>query len=303
MNRTDRQSPLSEFKEGSATIGFYKHQQGIKKYLMMVAVLFLLAATGCKKEQINAEPIPGQETPGKNAGLLEQIIQEKIPSPAYHFFYGRNEKINRIELSSGLFTYDVLYDGNRVSRMENKKSQSGLKYIYQNEQVSCIQKYKGENETVASAYYLNYIFDSRLKHINYFVYNHGNTDSTLSRTFTFHYHSDGNLAGMEEKRLSDNGSLIQVKEILYGEYDEGKNMEGAGLLREFSDDLLFLPDLSMQKNNPAIVKITTGLQKFSIRNHFQYQGKHPALKISKMTQTAGEGMGNTVTFTVRYTYY
>ena len=275
----------------------------LKNYFLVVAVLISFAGVGCRKEKNIDEPSPGGGSPGTKTALLKQIIQDKLPSPAYHFYYDKRNQVSRIELSSGLFSYDVLYDGLKVNRLENKKHQSGLKYLYENNRIRCIQKFSGMEETVSAAYYLDYHFNGLLKNINYFEYGNNKTDSLLSRTFSLMYHDDGNLASVEEKRIAENGTLQFSKAMMYGEYDEGKNMEGTGILRDFFDELLYLPEMTLQKNNPAVVKMAIAGGKFLIRNHFQYDGKIPVLKMSKMTQTGGTGMGDSFTFMTRYTYY
>jgi hypothetical protein len=269
----------------------------------MMAVLFLLTVVGCSKENINNRPAPRPEDPGPNAVLLKEIIQEKLPSPAYHFIYDRKGKVRKIELSSGLISYDVVYEGQQLARLENKKHQSGLQYYYDGNRVRSIRHFKGVAENVDAVYHLEYHFNGLLKSLSSFEYINDDRDSILTRNFHFSYQDDGNLAGVEEKRIGTDGELIFAKSMMYAEYDEGRNIEGTGILRDFIDDLLYLPEITLQKNNPVVVKMVTGGNKFLIRNHFQYQGKLPVLKMSKLTQTGGSDMGDSFTFVTRYTYY
>jgi hypothetical protein len=303
MKQTDRKlQPPSSGKTGR-NIRHYIHQQVARKNLWMMAVLFLLTAVGCSKENIHDKPALGPEEPGTNAVLLKEIIQEKLPSPAYHFFYDRKGKVRTIELSSGLISYDVVYEGGKIARLENKKHQTGLQYAYDGNRVRSILHYNEREENVDAVYHLEYHFNGLLKSLSYFSYLNTKNDSVLTRDFHFLYHDDGNLASVEEKRRGDNGGMVFSKAMMYAEYDEGRNMEGTGILRDFFDDLLYLPEITLQKNNPVVVKMATAGGKFLIRNHFQYQGEIPILKMSKMTQTGGSGMGDSFTFVTRYTYY
>lgn len=302
MKQTDRQLTPPSFGI-TGRITRYYHQQITRKNLWVMAVLFLLTVVGCSKEKINVRPAPGPEEPGTNAVLLKEIIQEKLPSPAYHFFYDRKGKVRKIELSSGLISYDVVYEGQQLARLENKKHQSGLQYYYEDNRVKSIFYYKGTEENLETVYHLEYHFNGLLKSLNQFRYLNIKMDSVLERGFNFLYNDDGNLASVEEKRIGENGEMVFAKAMMYAEYDEGRNMEGTGILRDFFDELLYLPEITLQKNNPVVVKMATAGAKFLIRNHFQYQGEIPVLKMSKMTQTGGSGMGDSFTFVTRYTYY
>ena len=76
------------------------------------------------------------------------------------------------------------------------------------------------------------------------------------------------------------------------------------LLKDFFDDVIFLPQVKLQKNNPGRVTITGTANDYELVNTYQYNSKQlPLSKTTRMKQVRGTGSGQEVVLTDHYSYY
>src|SRR5882724_11404263 len=81
--------------------------------IMVVALLFI----SCGKDDIT--PYIPPATPPVKKVLLKDITIPSLPSPYYHFEYNGDSMATKVEFASGYSTYDVLYNGDKISEMRH----------------------------------------------------------------------------------------------------------------------------------------------------------------------------------------
>src|SRR5689334_3842863 len=86
--------------------------------LLFVITLFVLLAS-CKKEHNDPDPIAPPAPVQTKKILLKDMVLPRLPSPYYHFEYGADSLVARVEFASGFTMYDVLYHDGKVAEMRN----------------------------------------------------------------------------------------------------------------------------------------------------------------------------------------
>ena len=75
-------------------------------------------------------------------------------------------------------------------------------------------------------------------------------------------------------------------------------------LKDFFDDVLFLPQVKLQKNNPRRVMMTGLENDYELVNTYEYNSKKlPLKKTTRMKQVRGTGSGQELILTDHYSYY
>src|SRR5581483_1092608 len=117
-------------------------------------------------------------------------------------------------------------------------------------------------------------------------------DSILNRKVILLYDARGNLQEYEDYNLDNTNTLVLSSTITFTNYDEGINVDDFYLLKNFFDDFLFLPQVKLQKNNPAHETIQTVSTDYAIDYTYQYNSsKLPVEKDYIISITRGTNTG------------
>ena len=139
--------------------------------------------------------------------------------------------------------------------------------------------------------------------MRWYQFDETGADSVLMRKVELSYFDDGNLAAYDDYR--NFGVQVEwLQKVAFSNYDEGINTDGFGLLKDFFDNLLVLPQVRLQRNNPGASTITGLMNDYTISYVYQYDNNTlPVSKITDMQQTRGSESGARHTFTTQFTYY
>jgi hypothetical protein len=272
----------------------------------LVLVIMVMACSllhACKKVDRPHPHLPPDPT-GTRIGKLKEINAERIPSPWYHFEYTDQGVKTGIDFASGLFRYHLSYANGRLDRMTNAVNGYALVYNYKNGLVKLIRNTKPNGVVV-----LNYSFDydalDQLKAVRYFETKNAGADTILHRKVTLAYYPDGNLKSYDDYRdanLSD--TLAWTLRTEYADYDNGTNVyEDFSVFKDFFDQVLYLPGIRLQKNNPHKIFITTAVNDYDITDTYTYQNNKLVFKSEKFVQLKGANVGQTTVSGTSYSYY
>jgi hypothetical protein len=268
------------------------------------AVRLLLAAAVCACGSDRAtSPTP----PGPQAVLLKDVVLSSLPSPYYAFAYDDAGRVTRASLASGLRTYDVTYDGDRIAAMRNvgPGGRDRLQYVYAaSGDVVAIEYVVDANDSV----YTRLIFTVAGRALTQ-VERQLRVDGgfIIDKTTTLAYYPDGNLETITEHRpaiagLQDESTVVDRFE----NYDDGINVDAFSLLHtEFFDQLILLPrGVVLQHGNPARVTHTGDGINFTVDYSYVYDAKgRPLTKTGDLTITNGTDMGRVIRISSTFSYY
>lgn len=270
----------------------------ILTFLIMVCVLF----NACKKYDGPPKPPPPEEPQTKVGKLKEKIVQN-LPNPFYHFDYTDKGVVTGINFASGFYIYQLSYANNRLAKMVNAFNGNAMMYNYINGKVTSIRDIRPDG-IVLWNYSFEYSADSKLKEVRWYSMILAGADSVLLRKVTLEYHADGNLASFEDYRdATGQGQLEWMQKISYSNYDQEQNVDDFSILKDFFDNLLYLPGVRLQKNNARKELIKGTQNDYDITNTWQYQNGKPVLKMANVVQTRGNQVGDLGNFSTNYSYY
>ena len=125
----------------------------------------------------------------------------------------------------------------------------------------------------------------------------------LYRKVTLAYYPDGNLEQYDDYNRINPGEVTLTNSVKFTGYDQGINVDDFYLLKNFFDDLLFLPQVKLQKNNPAHVTMTGINNDYSIDYIYQYNANNvPTQNSHTIAITRGSGAGQQFTGTDQFSY-
>ncbi|MGH2649438.1 MAG: hypothetical protein ACRDE8_17790, partial [Ginsengibacter sp.] len=103
------------------------------KYLLLLIVPVVLVS--CKKEKGTINHQSPSPDPPPTTVLIKDIVIPNLPSPYYHFEYDATGKVKFVSFASDLNRYNVLYNGERITEMQNNiiVNKDKLQYLYDNE--------------------------------------------------------------------------------------------------------------------------------------------------------------------------
>ena len=265
---------------------------------LLISVCALFHA--CKKTDGPPKPPPPQE-PKTKAGKLKEIVAQNLPNPMYHFDYTDSGVATDISFASGFFIYRLNYVNGRLDRMINSFNNNAMVYGYTNGRITSIR-----DMTPGGRLLWNYSFDystgNQLKEVRWYRFNNAGTDSFLLRKVVLEFRTDGNLAWFEDYR-NTTGTLEWEQKIEYTNYDTGRNVDDFSVLKEFFDNLLYLPGVRLLKNNARNELITSRQNTYEITNTWHYQEGRPIQKMAKVVQVRGNDVGDLGDYSTNYSYY
>jgi hypothetical protein len=259
----------------------------------------------CKKEKSLAiQTPPPPPPPPPSLVLLKDIAIPGLPSPYYHFEYSDAGKITVASFASDFKRYEVDYADGRISEMKNNIGGlvERLQYVYDNSgkviAVNCFDL----TGVVSLKFFLTYDGQQLIK-----VERQRKLGSAfvVNKTMTFSYYADGNLKEIIDHRPAINGQVESTTRDQFVQYDNKVNVDGFSLLHnDFFDQLVLLPGVQLQKNNPGTEIFISDGTSYQVSYTYTYNSNDlPLTKTGNATVTAGTGVGQTFQTNSEFTYY
>ncbi|MGH2647683.1 MAG: hypothetical protein ACRDE8_08955 [Ginsengibacter sp.] len=272
------------------------------KYLLLLIMPVVLFSCKKEKDTINSPmPPPGPTSP---AGLIKDIVIAHLPSPYYHFEYDAMGRVNFVSFASDLNRYNVLYNGERITEMQNNifVNKDRLQYMYDNEGKVFLIQYIDSTGTVFARSFFSYE-QEKLVEIERLHEEPGGF--IIDRTIKMTYNADGNLEELTDHRPAMNGQNETTSVDRFEQYDNKINVDGFSLLHpDFFEHLFLLPGVQLQKNNPGKETLTGDGINLKVNNTYTYNDKNlPLIKASEITITNGADSGTVVHGNTMYSYY
>ena len=270
-------------------------------------VLFLLATVliACNKVNDTNPPIdPPAPPPPAPTFFLKEIQIQSLPSPYYHFEYNSTGQITMATFASGFDIYSVTYKNGRISEMQNSGpvNSDKLQYDYDNLGRINIVTYINSSGVARARVLLSYdgqqltTLTRQLKINSNFV---------VDKTMTFSYYPDGNLLELAQHRFAVAGQNDAEYSEMYEQYDNKVNTDGFMLIHDdFFDNLVLLPGVQLQKNNPGKVTHTGDGDNFKFEYSYTYNDKNlPITRSDVITILNGANAGQVFQSGATYSYY
>lgn len=238
--------------------------------------------------------------------LLKDVDVTSLPSPYYHFEYGAGGQITRVSFASGLLIYDVTYQNGRIAELRNTTAGNTdrLQYVYDLAGRVATVNYIHSTGTVFARVRLTYDGD-RLTRLDRERDMEAGAGFAVDKTMSFSYYADGNLQEIVEHHpaLTCQTEFTIVER--FEQYDDNINVDGFGLIHnEFFDHVVLLPDVQLQKGNPARETLTGGGTDYRFDFTYTYdENKRPLTQQGTATILTGPDAGRVVPLQTAYTYY
>jgi hypothetical protein len=268
-------------------------------------LLFLLASTvllSCKKEK-DAGSLPPPLPPASPV-LLKEIVIPNLPSPYYHFEYNPSGKVVAASFASGLQIYNIQYNSERISEMRNNiiVNKDRLIYFYDNSGKVNSVSFADSTGEVFRKIHLTYQGKQLIKLEREFK---SGPAFTIDRILSFVYHADGNLSELTYHYLpTNNQSEIRYTDR-FEQYDNKINVDGFSLIHnEFFEHKVLLPEVQLQKNNPAKVSRFGDGVNYSVDYTYSFNNKNlPLQKSGDLVFQNGPDAGKHFNTNSAFTYY
>lgn len=274
----------------------------MKSFLVTAAVVFFIMCLSCKKSGNDGNNQP----PISDSGtfVLKEAEVDRLPSPYFQLTYNDSNFVTHIDFASSMLSYKVEYEKNRVIRMINNTfvNHDTLSYTYANNRVVTIRHTSASTGKPTWRY--DFLYDKDVvKEIHWWSFPSG-PDSVLYRKVIMQYYSDGNLQQYDDYYSQTTGGPVTLSTtVKFTNYDQGVNVDDFYLLKNFFEDVLFLPQVKLQKNNPAHVTMTGGYEDYVTDYTYQYNtNKLPTAKNYTVAVTRGPNAGQQFTFTDHFSY-
>ena len=248
---------------------------GLRLRLRFSGLLIAAAAPACAGDLAPTVPPPPPPPPVADVRLAEIVIPN-LPSPFYRFEYDATGRITFADYASGLHVYDIHYDGDRISAMQQLGLfPERLTYFYDDAAKVSMITYTDRQGVIYVRIYLTYAGE-RLVLLERERRLEGAFQ--LDKRMSFVYHADGNLAELTDQRLPFPGQAAETLVDRFEQYDAGINVDGFGLIHsEFFDHLVLLPGVRLQLGNPAAVTRSGTDFDYHIEYTYVYDGENRPL--------------------------
>jgi len=241
---------------------------------------------------------------GPGDALLKDVAVAHLPSPYYHFEYEPGGRITRVSFASDFLIYDVLYQDGRIAELRNNTAgnMDRLQYVYDAAGRVETVNYVDPTGTIFVKVRLTYDGDklSRLDRER-------NLEAgfTIEKTLSFSYYDDGNLEEIVDHRPAINGQEATTTVDRFEQYDNNINVDAFGLIHnDFFDHVVLLPNVQLQKGNPAREILTGVSTNFRFDYTYTYdEHKRPLTKGGTATILTGPDAGQTFPLSTVFSYH
>jgi hypothetical protein len=267
----------------------------------LLLVILVTTIVSCHKEP------SGQPNPPK--GLLSLKLKDinvpGLPSPFYHFEYNNSGNVSVEGFEAGLKIYNVHYDGKNITSMENAADPNNritLEYQYNNGELLAI-KVKDKNGFTLRHCIFTFSHSHQLQQMDWDTAD-GNVGFYLQQTLTFTYYPDGNLMEMVIHNYAVGSQAAATVTNTFENYDDKANADGFSLLHTDFKELLLMPGLRFQINNPRRVIHSGDTVNFDIGYTYTYDDNgRPTIKKGSGTYTVGSNPGQPFETQSTFSYY
>jgi hypothetical protein len=270
----------------------------------LLTVITLIILVSCEKQRPTLPPSPMPVTVKKI--LLKDITIPNLPSPYYQFEYGADSAVVKASFASGLNSYDVVYNGNRIVEMRSNNivNHDTLRYDYDNTgKVATIKFISGSTGVIFRHAFFTYT-GQQLQKIEW-DHKDANTGFVVDRSLSFVYLSDGNIKEIREHRPAMSGQPEADYTTQFEQYDDKVNIDDFSLLHDsFHDHLFLVKGLKLQKNNPRKEIRTGNGVNYTANYTYTYNSDGaPLTKLGDVLFTQGPEAGQRFQTRSDYNYY
>jgi hypothetical protein len=267
--------------------------------LVVTAISVLLLASCSDDRSVTAPP------PDPAPILLKDIVVARLPSPYYHFDYDADHRASAVTFASGVNSYDIVYDGGRISEMRGNSVFNHDRLVYGYDDAGRVDSIKYTDE------------DGIVFTVLFFRYSGGQLTELerdrrvtggflIDKTMSFTYYPDGNLLELTEHRPAIDGLQTEATTVdRYEGYDDRINVDAFDLIHDdFFDHLVLLPGVQLQKGNPAHVAHTGDGDNYTADYTYTYDArKRPLTKSGEIAFLTGQDAGQHFQLSTVYSYY
>ena len=257
------------------------------------------AVVACGSDRISAPP-----PPPTGGTLLKDVVYTRLPSPYYHFEYDDAGKISSAIFASGLATYSLHYDGERIRDIDVAAGTvNTLIYTYDDAgRVAAIRE-RDATGTNVRLWFFTYS-GQQLTSIERNVAVPGGF--IIDLTMGFLYSPDGNLLELSQHYPAIDGVQPEATFVdVFERYDDKINIDDFDLLHPgFFDKVILLPGVKLQLGNPGrIVHIGDGPQ-YTVDFTYTYNDKNrPLTRSGTLLFVTGPNAGQSFAVDATYSYY
>lgn len=273
------------------------------KHTILLTVTIFTLLTGCKKDKVETPPI---ENPPVDVHtiLLKDMIVAKLPSPYYHFTYDDSGFITNVNYQSGLGLYDLSYKNGRIDKiMDNTLvNKDKLQYFYEDGKVSKIN-FTNKEGIFYEQVNISYNSVSQLTKVEWNIVN---DDATLTpeKAIELAYYANGNLSTINHHIFEIPGRQPETFYTdTYENYDNKTNVDGFAAIQKINDHVFFLPNITIQKNNPLKETRSGDGLNYTIDYTYTYNDNLPVKKDGDLVILNGENAGLHSNYLVSFSYY
>ena len=265
-----------------------------------LALLAPLVATAvaCSSDGVSAPP-----PPPPTGVLLKDVVYDRLPSPYYHFEYDNFGRISTASFASGLATYSLNYNSDRIRDIDVAAG-TVHKLIYTYDDQGRVVAIRERDETGANARLWFFTYDGQqLTSIERDAAVPGGFIVEL--TMGFLYSADGNLLELAQHYPAIDGVQTEATLVdVFERYDDKINVDDFDLLHPgFFDKLTLLPGVKLQKNNPGRV-VHIGGDQYTVDYTYTYNGQNrPVTRTGNLIFVTGPNAGQSFTLGASYSYY
>lgn len=276
------------------------------KQNLFVAFFIISAVIACRKP---VEPRPAPQPKPVSQGdvfthRLKDVTIRNLPSPYYHFDYNDSGYITNASYVSGLWQYNLGYQGKRLSFMQNNiiVNKDVLEYQYEDGNVTAINV-RNEAGNITRRYFFDYNVGRQLTRMRMEV--KINNVFVPERTVDLLYYPDENLEKMTTRYFQAGANFDGTLIDRFENYDDKVNAEGFSLLHpDQFHHAFFLPSVKLQLNN-ARRNIRTGSgNNYEVDYTYTYDSEgQPTVKNGSLRFTSGPDKGKQFSLLTTYTWY
>lgn len=269
--------------------------------LLTTTMIITAIAVACHKDAVNQ---PGPPT-GAEALRVKDINEKNLPSPYYHFEYNDTGNITIAGFQSGLRLYDVTYNGKNITTMENTAdpvNKVRLEYEYMNGDLLAV-RVKDKNGITFRHCIFSFSPSHQLQQMDWDVAE-GNVGFYLEQTLTFSYYPDGNVMEITTHNYAVGAQTEATYTDRFENYENHLNPDGFSLLHTNGHELILLPGLKFQINNPRRVIRTGQGVNYEIDYTYTYDSKErPTVKTGDLKFNSGPDAGQHFETRSTFSYY
>ena len=272
----------------------------MKKQLLTASLIGTTITIACHKDPVTQPQSPDVTTELK----VKDITEKNLPSPYYHFEYDDSGNITIAGFQSNLRRYDVNYNGNEIESMENTDPahKIRLEYEYMNGDPFVV-RVKDENGVTIRHCILSFSPSHQLQQMDWDIAE-GTVGFLQEQTLTFSYYPDGNVMQITTHNYAVGAQTGSTYTDTFENYDDHLNPDGFSLLHTINHELILMPGLKFQINNPRRVFRTGNGVNYEIDYTYTFDPKgRPVVKTGDLKFNSGPDTGKHFETQSTFSYY